>query len=287
MIFSEQAFSSFGRILEQMPFNYCFKMHGAYRYPVYPDWKAGLQRYKDLHILYVWGGQGFYNMTDGVRIPLEKGSLVFISSNMDHTAGSNIKNPLRIQGLRFGIYDRNSKDMTDELVAPCYFYMKPDNSQYYDDLTHRIHDIYHSRSSVYNDHVCSSIIYTLLYDMFSALKNFSPVKKRDKRVLTAKKYFDENPFIGTSISELADRLNISPRYLQRKFMEETGYTPKEYELNVKMRTARDLLVTENIRVKDVAGLLGYSDQYAFSRQFHRHFGFPPSRAYLGHFNREG
>ena len=276
MIFSEQAFLSLNKILGEVPFNYSFKIHGSYRYPVYPNWKSGMQKYHDLHILYVWGGQGFYKMKDGNQILLEKGSLVFISNNFEHTAGSNMKDPLKIQGLRFGIYDRQENDTTNDVVSPFYFYMKPENTQYYDDLTLRIHKIHNSKNHL-SDYVCSAIIYQLLFELFSALQGFSFERKYDKRIKIAKEYIDENPFSNISMCELADKLNITARYLQKKFKQEVGYTPKEYELYVKMNTACSFLENENIKVKDVANLLGYSDQYAFSRQFHKHFGFSPSQ----------
>ncbi len=61
---------------------------------------------------------------------------------------------------------------------------------------------------------------------------------------------------------------------RREFRRIMGIPPIQYQLEARMRRARELLKTRS--VKETAALLGYSDPYLFSRQFKRVTGVAPS-----------
>ena len=50
----------------------------------------------------------------------------------------------------------------------------------------------------------------------------------------------------------------------------------EYHLNVRLKKAKDLLVTGKYSVADVAELVGYNDIFAFSKAYKKYFGYSPS-----------
>ena len=80
------------------------------------------------------------------------------------------------------------------------------------------------------------------------------------------------------INDLASALNISYSSLYAKMKAETGISPKIYVTAYRMEKAMALLKAGGYSVGEVAEIVGSSSPYTFSREFKRHFGFPPSKA---------
>ena len=68
-------------------------------------------------------------------------------------------------------------------------------------------------------------------------------------------------------------------HMRRRFLQETGSTPMEYLIALRMENARRLMNPANgggLSVRQVALLCGYEDPYYFSRLLKRHVGCSPS-----------
>ncbi|MNH45884.1 HTH-type transcriptional activator Btr [compost metagenome] len=64
--------------------------------------------------------------------------------------------------------------------------------------------------------------------------------------------------------------------MSRAFKEITGYTVIEFFNKLKMDKAKALLLEGDMKIKDVAQTLGYSDEFYFSRLFKKTEGLSPS-----------
>ncbi|MNN93050.1 HTH-type transcriptional activator Btr [compost metagenome] len=71
-------------------------------------------------------------------------------------------------------------------------------------------------------------------------------------------------------------MQLSYTYLSRAFKEITGYTVIEFFNKLKMDKAKALLLEGDMKIKDVAQTLGYSDEFYFSRLFKKMEGLSPS-----------
>ena len=78
-----------------------------------------------------------------------------------------------------------------------------------------------------------------------------------------------------SVAEIAERIGLDRRYLWRIFREKTGMTIMDYVIKTRMEAAYGLLLL-NMPVFRVAELVGYFDQFYFSKSFKKYFGLPPS-----------
>ena len=85
-------------------------------------------------------------------------------------------------------------------------------------------------------------------------------------------------YASVTVGQLARSLNLNRSYLSRIFKESTGLSLQSYICNVKMQTARDLLLAGHT-VTQTASLAGYSDVPSFSRAFRSYFRLSP-RQYL-------
>jgi len=69
------------------------------------------------------------------------------------------------------------------------------------------------------------------------------------------------------IPELAQKLGLSLRSLNRRFKQATGMSPGVYLQQQRLNTARDLLRTSNLSIAEVALQSGYTDSGYFCRLF--------------------
>jgi AraC family transcriptional regulator of arabinose operon len=88
-----------------------------------------------------------------------------------------------------------------------------------------------------------------------------------------------------SLVTLAAEVGLSPSRLAHLFKHELGDSVTNTVLTLRLRQAARLLEYTSRRVGAIAGDVGFSSAFYFSRQFHRHFGLSP-RAYRARMARE-
>jgi AraC-like DNA-binding protein len=80
----------------------------------------------------------------------------------------------------------------------------------------------------------------------------------------------------TSVSSLASIVGLSPSQLSSLFRERLGVSPLQYQVQLRMTRARQLLDGTDLPIAAVARDTGYDDPMYFSRQFTRIHGLTPS-----------
>ena len=89
-------------------------------------------------------------------------------------------------------------------------------------------------------------------------------------------YIQENYSRDISLDDVSSQVNISPYYFSKIFKEETGENFIEYLTRVRIDKAKELLVDENVSVKEAGIQSGYSDPNYFSRIFKKQMDMTPS-----------
>ncbi|GIP23110.1 AraC family transcriptional regulator [Paenibacillus sp. J22TS3] len=89
-------------------------------------------------------------------------------------------------------------------------------------------------------------------------------------------YIEKNYNSGIQINEVAQYLGVHPNYLTALFRQETGETPKQYLMRIRIKKACELLQQTNYSIQVVSNSVGYSDQLTFSRAFKNMIGISPS-----------
>ncbi len=79
------------------------------------------------------------------------------------------------------------------------------------------------------------------------------------------------------LAELAQRLDVTPAYLVRRFHRVVGLAPMTWLTRRRTEAAAVLLVTTDAPVADIARKVGWSDANYFSRRFRGVFGVNPSK----------
>lgn len=83
-------------------------------------------------------------------------------------------------------------------------------------------------------------------------------------------------FTDYSFSSICSKIGITQRHAQRLFKRKYGITPHEYVLQLRYQEACSLLMLASHTVKEIAFLLGFTDEKYFSIFFKKRSGFSPS-----------
>ena len=77
--------------------------------------------------------------------------------------------------------------------------------------------------------------------------------------------------------DLADRAHMSPSTFRQHFRALTGLSPLQYQKQLRLQEARQLMLNQNLDAGSAAGRVGYESASQFSREYNRLFGAPPQR----------
>ncbi len=100
-------------------------------------------------------------------------------------------------------------------------------------------------------------------------------RKRDQHLDNAIRYMTEHVSTSIRLSELAKHTGLSAQHIIHLFNKETGFSPIDYFLRMKMQHAANMLDLTGLNVKEVANAIGIADPYYFSRMFKKLMGHSP------------
>lgn len=95
---------------------------------------------------------------------------------------------------------------------------------------------------------------------------------------TLMSFITDNYMQNISLETISRSMYMSPVYISKVFKEETGETPINYLIKVRLAKAHELLEGGKLSVKAAARRVGYDDAYHFSKLFKKYYGIPPSQS---------
>lgn len=111
-----------------------------------------------------------------------------------------------------------------------------------------------------------------------AAGNASPRREGDEHraVRVVRDYLESLPKENVSLETLAREANLSPYRLCRVFRRDTGMSPHAYQILVRARHAKSLLMT-GLPIAQAAAEAGFFDQAHLTRHFKRIYGVTPGQ----------
>lgn len=88
-------------------------------------------------------------------------------------------------------------------------------------------------------------------------------------------YLEQNVHRPLTLADMAAHARLSTSHFSRLFKEQTGYSPMDYFIQLKIQSACKLLYLTNMTVREISFELGYDDPYYFSRLFKKVIGLSP------------
>ncbi len=106
---------------------------------------------------------------------------------------------------------------------------------------------------------------------------FRPLLNEHKAIATVKDYLQENYAHNVSLEELSQLVDLSPQYLLRQFKKATGLPPHAFQIQHRLRVAKQELALPYANIADIAIDCGFVDQSHFHQHFKRAFGLTPKQ----------
>lgn len=113
---------------------------------------------------------------------------------------------------------------------------------------------------------------------------YDQLKRRDNistDIEDALRYIAQNFSLPLTLEEVAEKINLTPTYLSKKFKKITGVTFKEYVNYIRIRQACQMLLTTDDSITTIAINCGFNSSNYFKDCFRRINGVSP-RAYRNH-----
>ncbi len=88
-------------------------------------------------------------------------------------------------------------------------------------------------------------------------------------------YIEQNYSKNIKIKDIASYIGIDRSYLSKHFKKNTGMSPQQFLLDLRMKKAASLLKNTTLQVNEISVQVGYVNPLTFSKSFKTHFGKSP------------
>lgn len=126
-------------------------------------------------------------------------------------------------------------------------------------------------------YIASGVLLQILGQIFASKKyQLFEGKIVENQIRQAKLLILENMHKSILQKDIAKNIGMGYSLYRKKFKEYTGISPTQYHINLKTNKAKDLLITSNQSLKEIAHTLGFESPDYFFKLFKQKTGFTPS-----------
>ena len=238
-------------------------------------WEQG-RTLQDYQLLYIHEGEGTFEATGIKRRKLTRASLFLLFPGVWHRyrpelstgwieSWIELNGPYMDQLRAAGIIDPKN---------PVYQIEAPDEIEGLFETAHRW---VRAKSPGY-----SIRLGLLAVQILTLLRTGSPrqqtVPRRIEHLVSeSQALLAQNLEKNISAEQIARKLSIGYSYFRREFKRQTGFSPKQYRIEIRHRRARDLLRSTSLTVKEISEQLSYHSPYHLSIDFSRRTGLSPTK----------
>ncbi|WP_010493828.1 ABC transporter substrate-binding protein [Paenibacillus elgii] len=114
--------------------------------------------------------------------------------------------------------------------------------------------------------------------IYGVMKNVGLSARKDSEaaIRRTKDYMERHFNESLSIEQLARMAGVSPKYYVELFKKTYGSSAIDYLTELRMTRAKQLMAGSNVRLRDIAQQVGYSDEFYLSRKFKQEVGVSPT-----------
>lgn len=229
------------------------------------------------HILILCvAGQGWYEV-EGQHDIVEKNQALVIPRETPHSYGANNDNPWSIHWVHF---IGSLSNYFPHLLLDHEYTMSvaPDTVAVLEQLFHQCYQAFLGSFAWQRMVYVTQTMHCLLGNLFFNNSSFSPVQRTSqaRHLDRSLDYLSSNLDKPLSLQDMANQVNLSKSHFSRLFKEQTGFSPTDYFIHLKVQHAAMLLSFSDKTVREISYEVGYQDPYYFSRIFKKVLGLSPT-----------
>lgn len=238
------------------------------------EWQTPLHTHPYTELIFLTHGEGVFSTTDEERT-ISKNQLVIINPYIQHIEKASGKDPTSFISIGFrGLsFTDNHSEYNNDLV---FF---EETSQEILFLLKNLGLEVLSEDN-FNHDIGQKIIELVLLKL-QQQSQVTSIKEIDyhtkKEVHRIKKYIQTHFREVITLDKLAEISNLNKYYLSHLFKNETGYSPIDFLLTVRLNRAVTLLKNTDYPISEIAAATGFSSQSFFNQRFKEVYNTTPSK----------
>lgn len=107
-------------------------------------------------------------------------------------------------------------------------------------------------------------------------ENINNLNSKGRVIFDVENFILQNYDKELSIDKITEHVYLTPTYLCHLYKKTTGKTLNQFILKTKMNKSKKLLTDTELKINQIAEILGYNNQGYFTRTFTKYFGMNPS-----------
>ncbi len=254
------------------------------------QWSRGLSIHETFEMVYIKHGEGTFEI-DNQKVLVGPNDIVIIKPHQHHKLNVNSEGGCDFIVLYFKFMNQAHHALSETSLEDFINFVSGKESGAFiklkvsqkNDIIVLLNRILREKSS---DQIGSDLLnYLMLMELFvlisralkaeweNSIKNKSP--KIKELMQSATQFVLNNYEREISITDIAKYVFLSPSYFTRAFKEETGLSPMQYLLNIRIKRSCELLEETDLKVGDIAHSVGFSNQQRFNDMFKKQIKMTP------------
>jgi AraC-like DNA-binding protein/mannose-6-phosphate isomerase-like protein (cupin superfamily) len=245
-----------------------------------PHWKFSSHKHDDLsEIIYISEGEGTF-VIDGKTYSASQGDILIYNRGVIHEEWSNPENPLKTYFC--GIAGLSIKGLKELHIIPSNIEPIIRKNKYSPKVETYLSEIFEESALQADGYhtICQHLLISLITLVFRIMKlqnTNASSKKADSLAHQTKEYIDKHYTKNLSLNDLADTFFVSPYYLSHAFKKEMNLSPIHYLITRRMGEAKRLLVSTDMKIREIAQMVGYDNPNYFTMLFKKFTGESPKK----------
>ncbi len=233
------------------------------------------RKLSEFQLIYITQGSGELQI-EGEQYKIGKGDVFIVYPNQWHTYTPDYESGwneyfIGFSGRMADIWIENSFLAYDKQLF---------NIGFNEDLVRlfkRAIELAKFSNCTFNLHL-SSMVHHFLGLLISEYNNQGLVSEYDLQVIEKSKIImNENINNYLCMERLSEELKINYTTFRKNFKQITGFSPKQYFLELKLNKAKQLLLETAFSIKEIGLQLGFSSSEHFTTTFNKKIGFAPQK----------
>ena len=214
------------------------------------------------YLLYVHNGKGEYKIGNTIH-HAKSGDIFFCPIGVENSIYADSENPFLLSGIEITTNDndyleKNLNEKNNIIPNPfLHSIIKEIINQYF-------------LSTIFSDKICNNLLTSLLYKLFN-LSSFDSYDIRQDII----DYIQENFNKNLNHRTLSNLFNFHKNTINNILIKSCGLTLKNYQIELRLKRASELLSYSNKPVLEIAEICGYSSASFFSKQFKEKLNLSP------------
>lgn len=230
----------------------------------------------EYQLLYITEGEGTFRSSHQVETPLIEGDLFLLFPGEWHSYHPNPNTGWKSYWIGF-----RGRNMDDRVKAG---FLSPQQPIYHVGFSSEIVRLYDTaynsaiEEAAYSQQLMAGIVNHLIGAMYSQERNIQLSKNQTHvdMINRARLRIREALESSLTIQEIADEQGVSYSNFRKLFKEYTGISPANYQQDLKLQRAKELLSTTDMSIKEIAYQLNFDSPDYFSAKFKIKTGRKPS-----------